>query len=81
MAEFMAEGMGKPSPFAQVDLMLEVKRNARFLSNKLDYVSGRILDDHKVTHSGFQLWLDCLAGDTKAWATMKRYNRKDVTLL
>lgn len=81
MGEFMVAGIDRPSPFAQVDLMLEVKRNARFVSNKLDYVSKRILDDRKLTHSGFQLWLDCMAGDERAWAKMKRYNRKDVALL
>jgi hypothetical protein len=35
----------------------------------------------KVKHSGFQLWLDCMAGNRKAWAEMKEYQIQDVNLL
>ena len=79
--EFIAEGMGRPSPYVHIDLMLEVKRNGRFISNKLDYIAGRLLDEHKVSHEGFELWIKCMAGDEGAWRTMRRYNKKDVTLL
>ena len=35
----------------------------------------------KVKHSGFELWIDCMDGDKKAWAEMKRYQIQDVQLL
>ena len=34
-----------------------------------------------MSHEGFELWTKSLAGDPKAWATMERYNKRDVTLL
>jgi hypothetical protein len=70
-----------PSPFKQIDLFTAVKGNMRNLSNKLDYVSQKLLGDHKTVHTGFKLWRDCLAGDPKAWALMKRYNIKDTKLM
>jgi hypothetical protein len=50
-------------------------------------VSQRLLDDTKVTHTGFQMWRDCIEADTdpevkrKAWNLMKRYAIKDTRLL
>jgi hypothetical protein len=35
----------------------------------------------KVKHSGFQLWIDCMAGNDKAWREMKKYQIQDVELL
>jgi hypothetical protein len=79
--EFIQAGITPPSPFKNLDLMRIVKANFKFPSNKLDYVS-QILDvGSKVKHSGFQLWLDCMAGDKKAWVEMKRYQIQDVDLL
>jgi hypothetical protein len=79
--EFIQAGMRPPSPFKDLDLMRVVKANFKFPSNKLDYVS-QILDvGCKVKHSGFQLWLDCMAGNRKAWAEMKEYQIQDVNLL
>ena len=31
-------------------------------------------------HAGHTLWQQCMAGDPKAWAQMKRYNCEDVRL-
>jgi len=35
----------------------------------------------KVKHSGFELWIKCMAGDAKAWKEMKEYQIQDVNLL
>jgi hypothetical protein len=35
----------------------------------------------KVKHSGFELWVKCMAGEDKAWAEMKKYQIRDVNLL
>ena len=83
--ELAVEGFDAPSPFKQIDLYRVVKRNMRFLSHKLQYVSGRLLNDSKVSHAGHQMWVDCLEGDDetkrKAWAAMRRYCKQDVALL
>lgn len=81
MREFLEAGMMPPSPYKELDLMLEVKRTFRFPSNKLDYVSQRLGLTGKVSHTGHEMWIKCLAGDEKAWALMRRYQKKDVDLL
>ena len=79
--EFLEAGMTPPSPAKDIDLMLEVKRNFRFPSNKLDYVAQRLGVGAKVEHTGFDLWLGCMAGDEKSWKMMKKYQIQDVNLL
>lgn len=79
--EFLLADLGPPSPSVSIDLMRAVRRRFRFESNKLDYVSKRLASGGKVGHAGLQLWLDCMAGDEKAWRKMQRYNEQDVHLL
>lgn len=83
--ELIVEGYDPPSPYQQIDLYQLLKGKTRFFSRKLDYAALRILDDRKVTHTGFRLWRDCLIGTeeerAKAWALMKRYAIKDTALL
>lgn len=79
--EFLEAGILPPSPTKDFDLMGLVKRLFRFPSNKLDYVAQRLGVGAKVQHTGFQLWLDVMAGDDKAWRTMRKYQIQDVKLL
>lgn len=79
--EFIENGYLPPSPWRELDLMRVVKQNFKFPSNKLDYVAQKLGVGAKVQHSGFQLWLDCMAGNNKAWAEMKTYQIQDVNLL
>ena len=79
--EFLEAGMTPPSPFKNIDLMRAVKHNFRFPSNKLDYVAQKLGVGAKVEHSGFDLWIKCMANEPKAWAEMKRYQIQDVDLL
>lgn len=79
--EFIQAGMTPPSPWREIDLMKVVKRNFRFASNKLDHVAQELGVGKKTSHTGFQLWLDCMAGDPKAWKLMRKYNIQDVDLL
>lgn len=78
---FLLEGMTPPSPSKEIDLMRVVKSQMKFASNKLDWVSQQLGIGKKMPHEGFQLWLDCMAGDEKAWAKMKKYQIQDVNLL
>jgi hypothetical protein len=61
--------------------MKVVRSQFKFPSNKLDYVAQKLGVGAKVQHSGFQLWLDCMAGIPKAWKMMKEYQIQDVNLL
>lgn len=79
--EFLEHGMAPPAPFIEVDLLRTVKRRFRFLSNKLQHVTQELGLEGKVAHEGFDLWLKCLDGDERAWKKMRRYNKRDVTLL
>lgn len=79
--EFVTHGMLPPSPYKQVDLYQIVKSSFRFTSNKLDYVSQALGLGEKVRHAGFEMWVQCMAKDKKAWKEMEGYNRQDVLLL
>jgi hypothetical protein len=79
--EFIENGYSPPSPWTELDLMKVVRSQFKFPSNKLDYVAQKLGVGAKVQHSGFQLWLDCMAGIPKAWKMMKEYQIQDVNLL
>lgn len=79
--QFLLQGMKPPSPSREIDLMKAVKSQMKFPSNKLDWVSQQLGIGKKMPHEGFQLWLDCMAGDDKAWAKMRKYQIQDVNLL
>lgn len=79
--EFLKYGMHPPSPYKQIDLMLTVKKNFRFVSNKLDHVCDELGIGRKASTGGHELWLKCMDGDPKAWKTMEKYNIQDVLLL
>ncbi len=79
--EFLENKMAPPSPVKDLDLMSITKANFQFPSNKLDYVAQKLEVGAKVKHSGFKLWIDCMAGDDKAWKEMRKYQIQDVNLL
>lgn len=86
-SEFKVEGYLPPSPYKQLDMLAEVKKNFRFISNKLDYVSGRILGDGKHEYSMARMWRIVNNPETdektlkREWNAMKRYAIKDTNLL
>ena len=79
--EFLLHKMAPPAPYKQVDLLQVMRGTFRFQSNKLDYVSKQLGFAGKVKHAGFQLWVDCMAGDNAAWKKMREYNMGDVVEL
>jgi DNA polymerase elongation subunit (family B) len=79
--EFIENDLLPPSPHKEIDLMRVAKQRFRFPSNKLDYVAQKLGMGAKVKHSGFDLWVKCMAGDEKAWREMKKYQLQDVNLL
>lgn len=78
--EFLTAGFTPPKGMKSFDLVKVARKQFRFQSNKLDYVAGEILGEHKLSHAGHQLWVDCLNGDAKAWSKMRAYNIQDTKL-
>lgn len=79
--EFLLAGLNPPSPYKQVDLLTEVRRNFKMASNKLNYVSQVLGIGEKTQHSGQALWNACIIDkDPKAWALMRSYNVQDTRL-
>jgi hypothetical protein len=78
--EFIMGGWSPPAPSKQIDLLRTVKSKFRFQSNKLDFVAQELGIGKKAKTGGHELWVGCMAGDEKSWATMKKYNEQDVRL-
>lgn len=80
--DFILHGFDPPAPSHQIDLMDIAKKRFNFVSNKLEYVSKALAGPPKMKLTeGHELWVRCMAGDEKAWATMKRYNINDARIL
>lgn len=79
--EFLLHGLTPPSPYKQIDLLEVTKKQFRFPSNKLDYVSKVLGLGSKIHHKGHELWVGCMNGDNKDWKVMEKYNKQDVLLL
>lgn len=73
-----------PSPFRQIDTLLESRKAFRFPSFKLEYLIKRFGLGEKLKHKkfiGHALWMECLQGNEEAWEEMKEYNINDVVIL
>lgn len=79
--EFLLFGMEPPAPYKQVDLLKVARNKFKFPSNKLDYVAKALGVGGKVSHKGFQLWIDCMNRVPEAWVQMEEYNKNDVVIL
>lgn len=79
--EFLLQGLGPPSPHADIDLLRTAKQRFRLPSNKLSYVSKILGLEGKTPHKGQDLWDECREDDEKAWKVMEKYNKQDVKLL
>ena len=78
--EFVTVGLPPPTNYKNIDLLRVIKQRFKFPSNKLDYVAGVLLGEHKIDTGGFGLWKRVLDGETAAWKEMEDYNVKDVLL-
>jgi len=78
--EFVEADMLPPLTPKNIDLLKTVKERFKFPSNKLDYVSGRLLGVKKLEHQGLDLWLGCLRDEEAWWNVMKKYNKQDVRI-
>lgn len=83
-ARFLNWGLAPPSSYRQIDTFEIAKRKFSFTSNKLEYMAAKFTATKKMTQrkfAGFELWKECLAGNPKAWAEMRKYNRQDIVTL
>lgn len=80
-ARFLVNKIPRPSPYKTVDTLKEVRKHFFFNSNKLDHLSKLLKIGEKIETGGFGLWLECMAGNPKAWKKMVKYNKNDVVLL
>ena len=86
VAECMLEGIDLPPDVRHVDLF-QVQRKMKHISGKLQYQVNRYLNERKLPHQGFQMWVDCISpwadpeAKRRAWQTMKRYCKHDTALL
>jgi hypothetical protein len=69
------------SPIRIVDTLTASKRHFAFTSNKLEWLAKHLTDSKKNEHKefpGFELWVQCMADNPRAWKELKRYNIDDV---
>lgn len=77
----VAMGMHPPSPSKIVDTLDIAKKEFRFPSNSLDSIAAYLGLQRKQSHSGFDLWLGCMAMKDEAFEEMLEYNIQDVVVL
>jgi DNA polymerase elongation subunit (family B) len=79
--EFLQYKIEPPAPYRSIDLLRVARRRFRFTSNKMDHLATELGIKGKFKHSGFELWVDCMAGKRAAWKEMETYNKQDVEVL
>lgn len=77
---FIYHKMKPPAPFKKIDTKLEIKKVARFNSNKMDDL-GELLREGRKIKTDFDLWVGCVNGDKTCWNQMVEYNKQDIILL
>lgn len=80
-ARVIAYGLEPIPPVRSVDTLKELRKVAKFSSNRLDHIAGVLLEDGGKIKTDFSLWTRIMGGEKKALKEMLRYNRRDVTEL
>lgn len=81
-ARFIAHGLRKPAPYKIVDTKRDLKRDAAFSSNKLNWLCKQLdLGSKTMEHHDWAMWQGCMEGKAACWREMKKYNAHDVELL
>ena len=79
-SKFIEYDFGRPSPYLVVDTLEQLRKNAKFSSNRLNYVSQKLFNNRK-DKTDKSLWVRCEHGDADAISYMSKYCAKDVLLL
>lgn len=83
-ARMVMHGMPPFSPVVVIDTLLIAKDVFGFTSNKLEWMATYLSTVKKRKHNefpGFELWIECLKGNPRAWRAMRLYNIDDVRSL
>ena len=78
---WLTQGFLPPAPYKLVDTLKVARGEFAFPSNRQESISLYTGGLPKYGHEGFGLWIGCMDGDEKAWATMEKYNVRDVVEL
>lgn len=77
---FLKFNLGPPSSYQTIDTLKVIRKYFYLNSNKLND-AGEFLGHGGKHSTDFQLWLDCMNGNKKAWKKMENYCKRDVDLL
>lgn len=81
-ARCVKHGIPQPSPYKHIDTEQILRRKFKLVSYSLEYACEFFNTKHKkLKHENFhgmKLWEECMAGNKKAWAEMKKYNIHDI---
>lgn len=77
----ITNGFKPPSPYRQIDTLIEAKKIFSFTSNKLDFINKQLGITRKIDTGGAELWTRCVNGEDSALNKMEDYNRGDVEIL
>lgn len=80
-SRFIVHRIPPPDPYKTIDTRTEAKRIAAFDSSSLENLGIDLGEGEKIKHRGFTMWEGCMAGKSRDWSDMKKYNKKDVDLL
>jgi len=80
-ARFVYHNFGPTTHYQTVDTLKIARKYFKFNSNRLGHLGEHLGLGGKEVTGGFQTWAGCMKGETKAWATMKKYAKQDVDLL
>ena len=80
-ARFITNGIEPPSPYRTIDTLKITRREFALPSYKQDYLTKYFGLTNKINVSefgGFELWKNCVTGNSKALDDMLYYNKYDV---
>lgn len=77
---WVSYGMGKPSPWKDIDLLKVARQSFGFESKTLDQVCKRLGIDPKNDRYSVKVARAAVAGDTAAQQRLSRYNKHDVKI-
>jgi hypothetical protein len=80
-ARMSVHNMEPLPPRKEIDTLQVARRQFGFTSNSLGDLCHILGLPAKGKSGGTDTWKDCLDGDPRAWARMKRYNRQDIVTL
>lgn len=81
-SRFILHGMQPPSSYKKLDTLRMARKDFKFTSNKLAYLSNNLCSKYeKLSHGkypGFSMWSECMKGNQEAFDEMEEYNRMDI---